>query len=326
MNRAISSFKLKRGYLATLAQNADGTGLSRVFIAQDDDLEVALLPPGLDNAVSFVRVVPWRWSGKKGWAGGKEPLVNPLWHYDWDNATISSRDIEYVPMRHNEYWNSYANIANKRDSTHALGFNEPDRPDQANMTVDQALAQWPNLLASGLRLGSPAPSDAAAGLGWLYDFIDAADARNYRVDYVAVHFYKGGWSAGQYYNWLRDIHVRTGRPIWITEWNNGANWTCCEPTLQSQATIIGEFIDMLDHAPFVERYAIYNWVGANRELVTNGALKPAGVVYRDNDSPLAYANAVFGRDPEHRATALREQRARHLRPRKWRDDRGDSRV
>src|SRR5690606_19076549 len=99
----------------------------------------------------------------------------------------------------------------------------------------------------------------------------------------------GGWTAGQFYNWLLEIHNRTGRPIWVTEFNNGANWTCCEPTPESQAQVIFAFVDMLDKAPFVERYSIFNWVGANRELVTGGSLNPAGVVYRDNRSPLAYA-------------------------------------
>jgi hypothetical protein len=62
--------------------------------------------------------------------------------------------------------------------------------------------------------------------------------------------------------------------------------------MASQATIIGQFIDMLDNAPFVERYAIYNWVGTNRELVVGGTLNPAGVVYRDNASPLAYTQVL----------------------------------
>src|SRR5262249_16327129 len=38
----------------------------------------------------------------------------------------------------------------------------------------------------------------------------------------------------------------------------------------------------------VERYSIYNWVGPNREMVIDGALTPAGVVYRDKSSPVAY--------------------------------------
>ncbi len=292
LNNTISSFRLKHGYMVTFAQNANGTGFSKNYVAQDGDLDVAVLPTNLDNSISFVRVFPWRWSGKKGWAGAVEPLVDPLWSYDWDNSTASSLDNEYVPMRHDANWNSYANINNKTKSTHALGFNEPDQANQANMTVAQAIAAWPNLLASGLRLGSPSPSDAGVGLTWLYSFIAQADALNYRVDFVPVHFYKGGWTAAQFTNWCHDIYVNTGRPVWVTEFNNGANWTCCEPTLASQATIINSFINALDNAPYVERYSIYNWVGTNRAMVTGGALTPAGQVYHDHASPMAYTQVL----------------------------------
>src|SRR5262249_40121654 len=147
-----------------------GTGMSRVYVAQDGDISVSVLPPDFDRAIGLVRVFPWRWTGKKGWAGAPQMLVNPLWSYDWNNVATSAPDVEYAPMRHNRYWNAYANINNKRDSTHVLAFNEPDSASQANMTVAQAIAEWPNLLASGLRLGSPAPTDG--GLNWLYAFID----------------------------------------------------------------------------------------------------------------------------------------------------------
>lgn len=289
LNKAISSFKLKRGYMAAFAQNTDGTGNSRIYVAQDNDINIPVLPEKLNNACSFVRVFPWRWTSQKGWAGGstEAAMVNSAWRYDWDNAANSTLDIEYVPMRHNANWNAYSNINSKQNSTHALGFNEPDKSDQANMTVAQAIEQWPNLLASGLRLGSPAPSDAAAGLDWLYSFIDEADARNYRVDYVAVHFYKNNWTASQMYSWLRGIHERTRRPVWVTEWNNGCNWTEPHPSYEYNATKINELVTMMATAPFVERYAIYQ-ACTNRELIIDGVLTPAGTVYRDHISPTAF--------------------------------------
>ena len=140
LNNTISSFRLKRGYMATFAQNANGTGVSKTYVAQDSDLDVSVLRSNLDDLVSFVRVFPWRWTGKKGWSGAVENLVDPKWSYDWDNSTTSTRDTEYVPMRHNLNWTAYANINNKQTSTHTLGFNEPDKADQENMTVATAIA------------------------------------------------------------------------------------------------------------------------------------------------------------------------------------------
>ena len=51
--------------MATLAVNENGTGYSKVFIASEEDLEVHSLPTKLNNAVSFIRVIPWNWVSKK---------------------------------------------------------------------------------------------------------------------------------------------------------------------------------------------------------------------------------------------------------------------
>jgi hypothetical protein len=58
-DNAVSSFKLKRGYMATFAGNNDETGYSCVFIAEDADLEIPTMPLELKNKVSFIRVFRW---------------------------------------------------------------------------------------------------------------------------------------------------------------------------------------------------------------------------------------------------------------------------
>ena len=224
----IQSFLLKKGYMATLAENADGSGASQVFIAYDKDLEIKRLPEALMKKVSFIRVFPWRYTGKKGFGGklATAEMLRTQWYYSWNASAKSSIDIEFVPMRHNAKWDSFKKINQLENVTHVLGFNEPNQPDQANMTVEEALAMWPKLQASGLRLGSPSPNDAERGLKWLYEFMDEADKRGLRVDFVTVHYYKADWPANKLIGWLRKIHQRTGnRPIWLTEFNNGAPWT-----------------------------------------------------------------------------------------------------
>jgi hypothetical protein len=291
----IASFRLKRGYMATLAKNKDGTGPSRNYVAQDHDLEVPKLPAGLDQGVGFLRVFPWRWTSKKGVAGAIWKDLNVGWFYDWNISTHSTPDIEYVPIRQNRWWPGLNQDWRARGSLHLLGFNEPDRPDQAKMTVDEAISAWPELLRTGLRLGSPAPADS--GLPWLYQFIDKADATGLRVDFVAVHYYRAYSDPGdakgaarQLQNYLKGVHERTKRPIWVTEWNNGANWTRePKPNERQQRDAIREMIEMLDETPYVERYAIYNWVEDVRHVKRkDGSLPPAGEAYRDRDSPPAY--------------------------------------
>ncbi|MBN1516536.1 hypothetical protein JXA32_08195 [Candidatus Sumerlaeota bacterium] len=282
--------------MAVFAVNEDGSGGSKCYVAQDRDITIYQLPSELQGTISFVRYTPWITTHKKGWCGSGADyptMVEASWWYDWDNADTSTDDMEYVPMRHNLWWNAYSNIVSKTGSPHALGFNEPDSSDQADMTVAQCIEQWPYLEAAGLRLGSPAPTDG--GLDYLYEFLDSAETNNRRVDFVAVHMYKGGWSGSNVQYWLNDINVQGGKPIWVTEWNNGCTWTGYDPADEDeQADIIQDFIDTMNGLNYVERYAVYNWCGDVRMLIdSDGVITPAGEVYRDTDSPVAYQQETY---------------------------------
>ena len=80
------------------------------------------------------------------------------------------------------------------------------------------------MLRSGLRVGSPASTNPNGVYGWLVPFFRICDENNYRVDYVAVHEY---WYATgkQFYDRMNEYYNLFKRPIWITEFNYGANWT-----------------------------------------------------------------------------------------------------
>ncbi|MDB5143657.1 MAG: hypothetical protein JWQ66_2370 [Mucilaginibacter sp.] len=328
-DNSIRSFKLKRGYMATFANEPDGMGYSRVFVADTADITIPGLPAELDQKASYVRVFRWQWPSKKGWCGGRGSVVasngvneqdnevkltQSTWFYSWGTSDPTSFDSEFVPMKWG-YGGSMAAINSRTDVTHLLGYNEPNRPDQSKMSVDNALEEWPRLMKSGLRLGSPSVSDNSRLDDWLYRFIDECDKRNYRVDYIAVHAYWGAEqmpSAEDWYKKLKEIHLKTGRPIWLTEWNNGANWTkeaWPQGKAEQQAKQLRELrkiIQVLDTASFVERYSIYNWVEDKRAIVLDSIgfktvdgksvkdkllsqeLTPAGSFYRDNTPGFAF--------------------------------------
>jgi hypothetical protein len=295
MKGAIRSFKLKHGYMATLAENENGSGFSKNYVAQDGDLEVGRLPDDLDRDVHFVRVFPWRWAGKKGVGGNIEQNLNIRWLYNWNIDRTSPLNWEYVPIRHTRWWPGLDQDWKSRGATHLLGFNEPDHAQQANLSVAEAISAWPDLLATGLRVGAPAITDG--GTSWISDFIAQADAAGLRVDFVPVHYYRSYWNAAdpagaatQFYNFLKGIHDIVKRPLWVTEFNNGANWTTDpDPTAAQQAATVAAMIEMLDNAPFVERYAIYNWVEDVRRVVWDDNWPTqAGEIYRDKSSPIAY--------------------------------------
>jgi fibronectin type 3 domain-containing protein len=275
-DNTIKSFKLKKGYMATFATNADGSGYSRVFIAENQDLEIAVLPVNLNGTISFIRTMKWHEVNKKGLAGGSTEAINATnitWYYNWNTGMDTTPNVEYVPIRQTNFWPSFTPAYTKEGYTHLLGFNEPDRPDQSNMTVEAAIASWPALMKSGLRLGSPATSDPFNP--WMGTFMTQAEANNYRIDYVAIHCY---WykSAAQWKSDLQNVYDRYKRPLWITEWNVGANWTGNNfpdgPTVLTDANAIkhkndlAAILTVLETTDYVERYSIYNWVQDARAM------------------------------------------------------------
>lgn len=301
-DNAIKSFRLKRGYMATFANEKDGSGYSRVFIADRSDLIVDVLQDELYESVSFIRVFKWNWVTKKGKAGWDPNILNGTCYYDWNVGGNTSLDVEYSVIRQNGGWPSWGAINSKENVSHLLGFNEPDRPDQANMTYNDMLAQWPAFMNSGLRIGSPAWSSAwtqtGDGEGNLFDFVRKCDELNYRLDFVALHCYWGGKSASSWYNDLKYIHEQTGRPLWITEWNNGANWTTewwpdsdrsyTDANANKQLNDMKAILEVMDTASFIERYFIYDWVEDCRAMVLNNTLTKAGEYYANNNSQEAY--------------------------------------
>ncbi len=301
MDNKIRSFKLKRGYMATFANNSDGSGYSRVFIADKSDIVIDSVNYLLDQSISFIRVFEWEYVSKKGKAGWNPNDLDGTTYYDWNIGGGSSENVEYVAIRQNGGWPGWDAINAKQGITHLLGFNEPDRPDQSNMLMATIKAQWPSFMNSGLRVGSPAWSSAWTGLsdgGNLFDFVDWCDANGHRLDFVALHCYWGGKSPQSWYADLKYIHERTGRPLWITEWNNGANWTTewwpdadrtyTTANAAKQLNDIKGILQVLDTASFIERYFIYDWVEDCRAMVLSSGLTEAGKYYKANKSQLAF--------------------------------------
>jgi autotransporter-associated beta strand protein len=302
MNANISSFKLKRGYVATFAQTENGAGLSKNYVAQDGDIEVSVLPANFDNTVRFVYVLPWRWVDKKGSCDASPTDLKAGWWYNWNINQNSTRDLEYVAIRQQPYWPGLNQNWQTRGINHLSGFNEPNNPVEdayENLTppgsVSDAVARWPELLATGLRVGAPAVTDG--GQAWITDFINQAAAAGMRVDYVPIHYYRSysnndnpTGAANQLYNFLKAIYDAVKRPLWVTEFNNGANWTGDpDPTYSQNAAVIQAMIQRMDETPWIERYSVYSRVEYMRQThYDEGGLTPMGVMYRDHAAPLAY--------------------------------------
>ncbi len=315
-----ASFILKKGYMATISQNQNGSGNTKVYIAEDSDIVVNGKINGKNDTVQFVKVAPWRWITKKG-IGGNFTDFNTGWYYNWGAGTSSFTDKEYVPMQWGT-WNLDVNaetLKTKPDVTHFLAFNEPDGKEQANMTMDQILNSWPKLMLTGLRLGSP----AFVRTDSLYKFMDKALAKGYRVDYMCMHSYEKR-TGDNYVNTIyKPLWDKYQIPIWVTEFNYGASWNVTAN--ENMLTLYNgqkDFVNKMNAAPFIERYALFAWSNPENKVdslcysfekylssaPSKTVLSPRGIFYRDLESlpsrgnPLIYRTKISKAKQELAAT------------------------
>jgi Glycosyl hydrolase catalytic core len=254
-------------------------------------------------AASASMMIP---SAKKGvgtwYFGGVATAMSDVtasWYYTWrveHQWEPAPFRMQFVPMVWDETHVTPAELAQAVDTNAGilLGYNEPDHPDQADMTVSLALDLWPRLQETGLRLGSPAMAGNPALTGsWLEQFMDGARERGYRVDFVCVHWYGAGTDAAAetaaLRSYLQAIHDKYQKPIWLTEfalirWTSPATF----PTYDEQVAFVRQAVPMLESLPFVERYAWFAvppWMDSGILGTTNlynedGTPTPVGVAYR----------------------------------------------
>ncbi|HSK12274.1 MAG TPA: glycosyl hydrolase, partial [Phnomibacter sp.] len=293
LNDVISSIHLQKDHIATLAENEDGTGDNYTFVAAVSDITVDL-SRFLNNKVSFIRVLPFRQTQKKGVGQQNNAWIDQInvsWFYDWGALDVSLQNREYVMNA----WGRQAasnpanitNYINKPDVTHLLSFNEPDNTEQSNIPVAEAIPLHKNLAATGLRIGSPAPTESQAFV-WLRDFMAGTRQQNMKVDHIVVHWYDWGsyLNTGNtapdptgVFNRFRDYVNRVysiyGKPIWIKEFNANRNTTSA-----THEAFIKLALPWLEEQAFVERYA-YFFPPALPPVDGNGNITPIGIAYRD---------------------------------------------
>ncbi|MBK1826921.1 glycosyl hydrolase [Haloferula rosea] len=224
-------------------------------------------------------------STKKGWAGGdanKHRQFGVHWHYNW-TPNRGHATPEFVPMikgafnvneKHFNKIRSYKNI------TSLLGYNEPERKKQGNIPLDKAIALWPRLVKlaeqKNLRLGSPAPSSDQGGMNYLHEFMEQAKRKDLRVDFVAVHWYRGR-DPDAFEDFVDDLAKEYRLPIWITEFNG---WSGPE---DENHDFLKEALKFLEKERKVERYAYFEpGRGKPHSLFKkDGSLSRMGELYRD---------------------------------------------
>ena len=301
LNNRIRSFKLKRGYMVTFSTRASGRGYSRCFIAADKDLEVATLPAVLDQKITSYRIFKWFDTGKQqlAAAGGNSDAcsaLNVTSTYTWGTTSSMAPDVENVPHHIYENYPSPASLGACTSSPHMKTNNEPmntaDDPKGQTEDVDAVLANWEDLMATGMRLCSPSSwdgSDYTNGTGYIKRFIDSIDARGWRCDIIDLHCYWPESNFGTIKNWT----TSTGRPVWISEWVWGASWNnngafASGVTESQNAETLKRICPVLNSNDCIERYYYWNGERDPSKLYKDGSLTEAGEYYASINSGLGY--------------------------------------
>lgn len=237
----------------------------------------------------------WRHSPQLDAALGN---VRVSWFYNWWsglNGSIPPPGVAFVPMIWDETHVTDHELKEARvHGSVLLGFNEPDNSNgQADMTVEQALELWPQLEATGMRLGSPATAhDPSRPGSWLERFMNGTEAAGLRVDFICAHWYGSNFDTraalAELKAFLQRLHAKFGLPIWLTEYSL-ISWKSTPeyPSWDQQAAFAKESTKMLEELAFVKRYAWfslppYEQKGGetNHLYESDGTPTKAGLAYR----------------------------------------------
>ena len=313
LSNTMTSFTLRRGYMATLATGTNGSGHSHVYVADHADLDITL-PEALNLRVSSVNIKPWQYLSKKGWGdtsgATKGPQLRATWYWSWSAGYNSTTDMEYVPCRQHRYWPSASEVNNKT-ATASLSINEPEHSEQhSECSCGGTIDAWTtygfnkDFQAGGGRIGSPQPTDFSY-LTKYFKYIDENNNES-RCDFAVTHAY---WDissrdANSYANYVANqcqtIYNNTGRPVWLTEMEAGASWSNYAAAITSYdkaRDYLQAMLIKLDECDYVERYAIYAFdYWRNYMFYDAGGITPAGQVYRDHRATFAY-NSAYTKEP-----------------------------
>lgn len=315
MSNTMTSFTLRRGYMATLASGTSGSGYSRVYVADHADLEVTL-PKALNKRVTSVNIKQWQYVSKKGWGntGGTSggPQLRATWYWTWSAGYNSTTDMEFVPCRQHLYWPSATEVNNHTASA-SMSINEPEHSEQhesSDCSCGGTISEWKcyeitrDFLPSGGRIGSPQPTE----LGYLTNYCNYVDNMQSRCDFTVTHAYwdLASYDEAGYANWFcntkcKSVWNNTGRPVWLSEMEISASWNGTKvKNYEDNRKYLQVLLQKIEECPWIERYAIYGtdmwqtymFYDAN----SSKGLTPAGEVYRDHRATFAY-NAKYTKEP-----------------------------
>ena len=228
------------------------------------------------------------------------------WHYNWNQVRLLAAGkvtAQFVPMLYSDAETRLATLATDLDGLNMpkqiLGFNEPDHPQQTNMTTGEARRAWRDLEAAAavenLRIGSPATISPDAW--WMNRFMEdatALESPDLKMDFVACHVYQNP-HVGTFLDKIDALHDRWGKPVWVTETAVADFYAApgigtaksTRYTREEVEDYMEELWAALQSRPWLERFAWKTRVEHDNQMwfsslfKDDGTLTSTGVKYRD---------------------------------------------
>ncbi len=198
--------------------------------------------------------------------------LNVAWYYTWSPNPIKGIASEkFVPMlrsRGGSLLNEQISSFRRQGKIPILlALNEPNKTEGDDMSVEEVIRVWPEISSLADKISAPAP---AGVLGpWFDKFYKMAKARDYKVDFMAVHFYSPP-DAKHFLSKIDQMYEKYHLPIWITEFAvadfSASKKNCrvdCENkyTEQQVLAFMKEVLPELEKRSYVARYA---WFGSGK--------------------------------------------------------------
>lgn len=231
--------------------------------------------------------------------------LNVDWFYTWNQVPNYGTSIgaEFIPMLYSDNPTRITNLptdlaALNPAPTALLGFNEPDHPQQTNMSALEALNTWTPMMTTGLRLGSPVTISPNAA--WMSQFMGASNAldtgkeeldKDFRVDFVTAHIYQNP-SVNTFLGKVDALYAAWGKPVWVTE-TAVADFTATvgsgiKSTRYTRAEVEQYMKDLwveIEKRPWLERFAWKTRSNSDEQMWfssvfnSNGTRTSTGVTY-----------------------------------------------
>lgn len=150
-------------------------------------------------------------------------LIKWYWHWqDGPNPEFNGK-LQWVPC----FWGPkyYSDWRQRKEEMkgnlpeYLLSFNEPEIPGQSNLDPKYAarlhMKELEPYAKKGVKISSP---QMVYSTQWLDEFMNECNKLGCTIDFMAIHWYGTTRDMNKLKKWVKTIHNKYHKPIWVTEY------------------------------------------------------------------------------------------------------------